>query len=293
MREREGLPEAAQAAGPRRWLGGSRARLTGPGGVAVVRGMLRTTAVVGALALAACGGHAAAGASERGANATTNGPASSLAPVANAASWAAERRELVLRRAREHPPARVVLLGDSITQGLTEDGAAAWARHLQPLDALELGCTGDRTEHLSWRLQNAPISRLQPEHVVVLIGTNNLGHGTATPAATAAGVCAVVALVRTQCPVATVHLHELLPRAAHGAPLRGAVLQVNQALRAFVRAEHERDPAAANRLRLHAFGDAFVQPDGSLDAAAMPDGLHLSAAGYEQWAAALAAALST
>jgi lysophospholipase L1-like esterase len=216
---------------------------------------------------------------------------SSLRPAPNSESWANERRELVVRRAKEQAPARIVFVGDSITQGFEEkNGAAAWQQHMAPLDAVNLGCTGDRTEHVLWRLQQAPLTRLQPEQIVLLIGTNNLGHRTSNAQETLAGVLEVVRTLRAQCPNAILHLHEVFPRDERFSPMRGDVLQVNQALRAFVREENAKAGTAA-KLRLHAFGDAFVQPDGSIDKATMPDFLHLSATSYESWAKALAAAL--
>jgi lysophospholipase L1-like esterase len=215
---------------------------------------------------------------------------SSLRPCPNAERWANERRELVLQRAREAPPARVVFVGDSITQGFEDRGKQAWQSDLVPLGVVNLGCTGDRTEHVLWRLQQAPITRLQPEHVVLLLGTNNLGHGTSTAAETLLGIVEVVRTLRSQCRDAVLHLHEIFPRDERFSAMRGDVLQVNQALRAFVRAENARADAAA-KLVLHAFGDAFVQPDGTILKATMPDFLHLSPASYEYWAKALAAVL--
>jgi lysophospholipase L1-like esterase len=218
---------------------------------------------------------------------------SSLRPAPNDASWANDRRELVVKRAQESGPARIVFVGDSITQGLEDKaGAAAWRQHLAPLGALNLGCTGDRTEHVLWRLQQAPIARLQPEQIVLLIGTNNLGHRSSTAQETLAGVLEVVRTLRAQCPNAILHLHEVFPRGERFSPMRGDVLQVNQALRAFVREQNAAAGGAA-KLRLHAFGDLFVQPDGSIAKAAMPDFLHLSAASYETWAKGLAEALRT
>lgn len=216
---------------------------------------------------------------------------SSLRPAPNDASWANERRELVVKRAKESSPARIVFVGDSITQGFDEKaGAAAWQQHFAPLGALNLGCSGDRTEHVLWRLQQAPLARLQPEQIVLLIGTNNLGHRTSTAHETLLGVLEVVRTLRTQCPNAILHLHEIFPRDERFSPMRGDVLQVNQALRAFVRDENTKAGGDA-KLRLHAIGDAFVQPDGSIAKAAMPDFLHLSPASYETWAKTLAAAL--
>jgi lysophospholipase L1-like esterase len=203
-----------------------------------------------------------------------------------------ERTELLLERARTAAPARVVLVGDSITEGFEGAGKAAWGKHVAPLGAVNLGSSGDRTEHVLWRLQQASLERLQPEHVVLMLGTNNLGHGSSNATETLAGLVAVVRLLRTQCPAATIHVLEIFPRDEHFSALRGDVLQVNQALRAFVRAEQMRGGAAAGKLQVHATGDAFVAPDGSITKATMPDALHLSAPSYEIWGQALAIMLA-
>jgi lysophospholipase L1-like esterase len=59
--------------------------------------------------------------------------------------------------------------------------------------------------------------------------------------------------------------------------MRGDILQVNQAVRGQL---------DANAKAL-AIGDRWVQKDGTIDKADMPDFLHLSAAAYDQWAQAL------
>lgn len=202
-----------------------------------------------------------------------------------------ERTEVVLERARTAAPARVVFVGDSITQGFEGAGKAAWAKHVEPLGAINLGSSGDRTEHVLWRLQQASLERLQPEHIVLMLGTNNLGHGSSTAAETLAGLVQVVRLLRTQCPAATIHVLEIFPRGEHFSAMRGDVLQVNQALRAFVRTEAAPGGPSAGKLQIHAIGDAFVEPDGAITKATMPDALHLSAASYEIWAQALAVLL--
>ena len=210
-------------------------------------------------------------------------PPGSMVSRPNTEDWAIERRELVLQRAREATGARVVLVGDSITQGFDEVGSAAWQRHLAPLGALNLGCTGDRTEHVLWRLQQAPLDHLRPAHVVLLLGTNNLGHGTSTVAETLLGLQAVIALLRQQCPAAQLHVFEVFPRNEPGSPLRRQVEQLNAGLREW---------AGQQRVRLHAFGSQFLAADGTISSDLMPDGLHLSAESYERWAAALLAALA-
>ena len=61
---------------------------------------------------------------------------------------------------------------------------------------LNLGVSGDRTEHLLWRLQEAPLGRLEPKVVVILIGTNNLGHGSSDAEGTLADPLATLEGVR-------------------------------------------------------------------------------------------------
>lgn len=220
-------------------------------------------------------------------------PPSSTVPAPRSDEWAIAREKELLRRAREAAPARLVFVGDSITQSWEDPGKTAWAAHLAPLGALNLGNSGDRTENVLWRLEQAPLTRLAPEHVFLLIGTNNLGHGTSTPAETLAGIVAVARRLAEQCPKATIHLIEVFPRGESFNPMRGDVLQINQALRRWVdAANHEcRRSGGRDAYRIHPIGDAFVSPDGSIAKAMMPDSLHLTPAAYEIWAKAVVEAI--
>lgn len=198
--------------------------------------------------------------------------------------WILERQAECVRRAAEAPPANVVFLGDSITQGWEDGGAEAWNRAIAPLGALNLGVSGDRTENVLWRLQQAPITRLQPKCVVLLIGTNNLGHGTHTGEQALAGVLEVIRTIRAQAPAAKLLVLDVFPRGERFNPMRGELAQLNQALHA---------QAAALGYEPLAIGDRWVRADGSLDPADMPDFLHLSPRGYAAWADALVPHLQT
>lgn len=211
-----------------------------------------------------------------------------IQPAPRTDKWAVEREKELLRRAKESPKASAVFVGDSITQGWEGEGAEFWKQHFEPLGALNLGNSGDRTEHVLWRLQEAPLTRLSPDHVVLMIGTNNLGHGKSNAEDTLLGVKAVVETLLAQCESATIHVLEIFPRGDRINAMRGDVAQVNQALRAFVR-DHERKakPGRGSHLAIHPIGDLFVQADGTIDKAIMPDFLHLSKDGYRIWGEAL------
>jgi lysophospholipase L1-like esterase len=210
---------------------------------------------------------------------------SSLVPSPRDQDGPRLRQDELLRRARESAPCSIVFVGDSITQSWEGPGQGVWAERIAPLGALNLGNSGDRTENVLWRLDEAPLTRLAPKHVVLLIGTNNLGHGTSNADETLAGMVAVARQLAAQCPDATIHLLEIFPRGERFNAMRGDILQINQALRSFAASENAALGSA--RFRTHAIGDRFVRPDGSIPRDLMPDSLHLTPAGYAIWAEAI------
>lgn len=205
-------------------------------------------------------------------------PPSSVVPVARTDEGILARQTECLRRAKENAPAPVVFVGDSITQGWESAGAPVWKERLAPLGALDLGVSGDRTEHVLWRLAQAPLTRLDPRAIVLLIGTNNLGHGSSTAQEALLGVTRVIATLREQCPKARVLVLDIFPRGEGFNAMRGDLAQINQALSRLDDGEH---------VRFLRIGDRFVEPDGSIRREIMPDFLHLSEAGYRIWADAL------
>ncbi|CAN0449142.1 unnamed protein product, partial [Ectocarpus sp. 8 AP-2014] len=100
--------------------------------------------------------------------------------------------------------------------GKTKSGwgsLAVWLQYYAYLGAINLGVAGDQTQHLLWRLQNGELPDvLQPESILVAIGTNNLGAGMDAQD-TVGGVKAVIQYVREQRPDAMVSVMALFPRA--------------------------------------------------------------------------------
>ncbi|MFM7809149.1 MAG: GDSL-type esterase/lipase family protein [Planctomycetota bacterium] len=208
-----------------------------------------------------------------------------LTPVSRDAG-AKARQDEVLRRVREATPetARVVFIGDSITEGWENAGLEAWKRDFAPLGALEIGVGGDRTEHLLWRLQQAPLKPLDPKVIVLMIGTNNASTGRDTGELITRGVRAVAEELHAQCPAAKVLVLDIPPRGAQMNPLRGIVLQVNQALS---------QVAWPEGVRFVRVADQFARGDGGIDPAVMPDFLHFSPKGYDLWARAILPAVTS
>jgi len=83
----------------------------------------------------------------------------------------------------------ILFLGDSITElyrgstvgwkcdteGQCQGAAEIWNLNFCELNTMAFGIKSDRTEHLLWRLENGEAEGLEPQLVVVLIGTNNFG----------------------------------------------------------------------------------------------------------------------
>jgi lysophospholipase L1-like esterase len=203
--------------------------------------------------------------------------------------WYARHRG-ALAAARVSKP-QVVMIGDSIThfwsgtpRGVRASGPESWHWLYGARPALNLGFGWDRTQNVLWRIRQGELDGLDPQWVVINIGTNNLaGTGqarTTTPQETAEGVQAIVAQVRQRLPKAKVLLMGIFPRGRHaGDALRAPISETNRLLAA----RYAGDPA----VRWLDVGARFLQPDGTLPEALFPDTTHPNEAGYSIWAQAL------
>ena len=189
-------------------------------------------------------------------------------------SGASARQNLVLERANTSH-AQVVLIGDSITEGW--EGARDQLQSLVGLrSAANLGVGGDRTQHVLWRLQQAPLMSVNPKVIVLMIGTNNIYDDSADDIV--AGIRAITALMNQQCPNAEILVLDIPPRGDPMDSARAKIAQINAEL-----AQGEW-PGHARFVRV---GNQFLGADGALDRADLPDLLHFSQKGYAMWAASI------
>lgn len=202
--------------------------------------------------------------------------ATTPAPLAEpwAVDWWLPRHEEKL--AARDPAVELVLIGDSITHGWEDEGRETWARHFGDVRTLNLGYSGDRTENVLWRLQHGEVDGLDPQLVVLMIGTNNTGHRMDPPAAIAAGVRAILDELARRMPNAQVLLLAIFPR---GATPDDAERANNRAANALLR-----DVAAQADVVFADFNAPFLVDGGVLSEEVMPDRLHPNATGYGIWA---------
>ena len=201
-----------------------------------------------------------------------------------------QRHEAILKAGPALQP-EIVFIGDSITHlwgGVPDDpkgnrGKEAWDQLLAGRPALNLGFGWDRTQNVLWRIDHGELDGLKPQHLVVLIGTNNLA-GTPnarenTPAEIAEGIAAVVWRAKAKCPGAKVVLMAVFPRGATpDQPVRRKVAAINALLPEVAR------ETGAELLDIRA---KFCEADGTISKEIMPDALHPGPQGYAVWAEAL------
>lgn len=194
-----------------------------------------------------------------------------------AEQWWASRHDHCLRMTT-YGRADVAFLGDSITQGWEESGELIWDTEIAPFKAANFGFSGDRTDHVQWRLQNGELIGMHPKLVVVMIGTNNLSMG-GTPEQTATSVCDIVKYLTTNLPKSKVLLLAIFPRGVMPSnPYRERVSQANEIIKSC---------ADGRRVQYLDLAPAFLSPDGTLSADTFPDSLHPNVAGYKIWSDAI------
>jgi lysophospholipase L1-like esterase len=172
----------------------------------------------------------------------------------------------------------LLFLGDSITDGWRSGGKAIWDKYFAPLKAANFGISGDRTEHVIWRLRNGELEGFQPKVAVVMIGTNNGD----SPADVSLGIKTILNDVHDRHPKCKILLLGIFPRsekATDGARTKNE--EVNKLISKFVTF------ADTRRVAYLDIGAKFLAADGTLPKDIMPDLLHPNEKGYQIWADAI------
>ena len=190
-----------------------------------------------------------------------------------------------LRESRYPAGADLVLLGDSITQSFGgvgrrtgQPGRQALQDHLPNLVIANQGISGDRTQHLLWRLRHDALENRRPTWIAVMIGTNNLPHDEAP--AIAAGIKEVILEIRRISPTSTILLHAVPPRGTSpGDPMRTRVRETNRIARSLADGE--------DVLWIDPWPMLLVDDGTPRRGFLAEDGVHLGPKGYEAWARTL------
>lgn len=189
--------------------------------------------------------------------------------------WWVKRNDAMNERVKQGN-VDMIFIGDSITHGWEGEGKDVWQKYYAKRNAVNLGISGDRTEHVLWRLDNGNIAGISPKLAVIMIGTNNCGSNTAEEIAT--GVEAIVKKLRDKLPQTKILLLSIFPREEKPGDTRAKLAKVNGLIAKLD------DGKMVNVLDI---GPKFLLPDGTLPKDIMPDALHPNAKGYQIWADAI------
>ena len=179
--------------------------------------------------------------------------------------------------------------GDSITRrwGATDypDLLANWNQNFFGWNAADFGWGADTIQNILWRLNNGELDGVNPKIIVLLAGTNNVGNvvspggNEAKAADVTRGIQAILRIMETKAPGATIVLMGIFPRNDNMAVMP-AIDKINNNLSKL---------ADGKKIRHLNVNDKLADQDGKLFDGMMNAGdkLHPTIQGYQVWADAL------
>ena len=176
----------------------------------------------------------------------------------------------------------LLMVGDSITNNFDKGGPGepVWEKQFAPLNALNLGFGGDRTNHVLWRLDHLPPLKTAPKAASLMIGTNNICWGSDKPKQAADGVQAIAQKLNAMYPEMKILVLGVFPRRANlDHPHRKQIIELNSYLPDLLK-----DIPNVTFLDI---GPKFLDDKGFLSKDMMPDTTHPSEKGHEIWAEAI------
>jgi lysophospholipase L1-like esterase len=208
-----------------------------------------------------------------------------IQPVPRPGAWLKRHEKFVDMAKRGNID--VLFLGDSITDDwggeehrATARGREVFAKEFAPLKTANFGISGDRTEHILWRLQHGELDGIHPKVIMLMIGTNNtpVNNGN-TAEQIAQGITAIVKEIQKRSPKTKILLLGIFPRGQKPNPQRDKIKQANEII--------SKLDDGGKPVKYLDIGSKFLQPDGTISQDIMFDYLHLTAKGYQIWANAV------
>ena len=203
-------------------------------------------------------------------------------------NWWMPRHEKVLERITKGN-VDLIMIGDSITHGWENSGKEVWDKYYAPRNAVNMGFSGDRTQHVLWRLENGEIDGINPKLAVLMIGTNNSNGNDNTSAEIADGIKAICAKLREKLPETKILILAIFPRGDEKQ-------RKDKNMDASFNLQWAKNNAASllssnivdNKYIFYLdINSSFLNDEHILTRKVMPDLLHPRKYGYEIWAEAM------
>lgn len=203
-------------------------------------------------------------------------PTSPIVPVYNDRHWVPARYAKV-KQSMANLPCDVLFIGDSITEQWEVVGKKIWNEKFAPLKAVNFGVSGDRTEHILWRMEDTKLATTTPPKVCVLmVGTNNIGmwKGKQTPMETVEGVKKIVTTLLDKFPATHIVILETTP---YGPDPKGELRILGEKVNAEIRKLN------LPRTNIVNYNKYFLNPDKTFKPGLFKDHVHLTEQGYRVW----------
>ncbi|MDE0595158.1 MAG: sulfatase-like hydrolase/transferase [Roseibacillus sp.] len=203
---------------------------------------------------------------------------SAVLPVPRGGNW--QKRHAAMNKKAHANKHDLLFIGDSITQAWEGGGKKVWETSYGKRKALNLGISGDRTEHVIWRLNHGNLrNQRAAKAAVIMIGTNNTGHSKQDPSETADGIARILSILRARCPQTKILLLGVFPRDPYPTDEKRKInVAINEIISKFDDGE---------RVHFLDISEKFLDQNGHLTKDIMPDFLHLTPKGYGIWADAI------
>lgn len=176
----------------------------------------------------------------------------------------------------------IIFLGNSITQGIGGNrpsvtykaGKPYFEKAFNEFHWVVAGISGDRTQHILWRLQNGNYASSKPKLLVLTIGVNNFNEDSGEE--TADGIKLILDWLQANMPETKVLLIGPLPTGLH--PNSSNRIKYDM-LHSIIK------NYASSQVTYLPLTKYFIKQDGELDTNyCSGDGIHLIEPGYELWA---------
>jgi lysophospholipase L1-like esterase len=200
--------------------------------------------------------------------------------------WLDQHKKLVERVKKGNVD--LIFIGDSITEAWNDAASEGgwpgspremWQKYYGKRNAVNLGLSGDQTQHILWRLEHGEIDGIAPKLAVILIGTNNVKPARHAPEAIAAGIAKIVRTLRQKTPETKVLVMAVFPRNKEKTdPLRKEINEVNERIAKL---------DDGKMVFYRDIGEKFLDKDGTLREELLFDYVHLTAKGFDVWAEAI------
>ena len=176
----------------------------------------------------------------------------------------------------------LLMVGDSITNNFDKKGPGepVWKKYFTPLNALNLGFGGDRTNHVLWRLEHLPKIKPAPLAASLMIGTNNICWGSDKPKQAAEGIQKISRKLNAMYPKMKILVLGVFPRREQlDHPHRKQIIELNSYLPDLLK--------DIPNVSFMDIGSEFLDEKGFLSREMMPDTTHPSEKAHEIWAQAI------